>query len=86
MEAAVTVEGAAALLIGLMALLQRYGAIFFKMEPALERNEILVLIILPIILYLGFLPENYVIQYYMGPAVYSLYLSYRLTRNPKKRS
>lgn len=80
-EAAVMVEGVAALLIGLMALMQRYGALFFKMEPAMERNEILFLVFLPIVLYLSYLHANYLIFYLLGPAIYSGYLLFKITRN-----
>jgi hypothetical protein len=78
---AVIVEGCASLLIGLMALLQRYGALFFKMEPAMDRNEILVLIFLPVILYLSYLPYDFIVLYYLGPGIYSAYLLSKLTKN-----
>jgi hypothetical protein len=80
-EAAITVEGAATLLIGLVALLQRYGANFFKMPPALGLEEILVLIFLPVILYLSYLPSNFIILYYIGPGIYSVYLTYKLLKD-----
>lgn len=77
-ESAVVVEGAAALLIGLMALLQRYGSMFFKMEPAMEKNEILVLVFAPLIMYLSYLPSSLIILYCLGPGMYSLYLLWKI--------
>jgi hypothetical protein len=84
-EAAVIVEGAATFLIGLMALLQRYGALFFKMTPAMERNEVLVLLIMPVVLYLSYLPSTILVLYYIGPGLYSLYLLWSLLYKPAKK-
>jgi hypothetical protein len=78
-ESAVVVEGGAALLIGLMALLQRYGALFFRMKPAMELDEILVLIFLPAALFISHLFNSFIVLYYVGPAIYSAYLLYRET-------
>jgi hypothetical protein len=76
--AAATIQSGAVLLIGLMALLQRYGSLFFKMPPALGLEEILVTIILPVVMYLTFLPSTYVVLYYLGPAFYTGYLMFRM--------
>jgi hypothetical protein len=83
-ESAVIVEGAATLLIGLMALMQRYGALLFKMPPAMERNEILVLIFFPVILYLSHLPSDFILLYYLGPGIYSVYLTYMLLKQNRQ--
>ena len=82
-EAAATVEAAATLLIGLMALLQRYGSLYFKMPPAMGKNEILVLIFMPVVLYLSFLPSGFAVLYFLGPGIYSVYLTYTLLKKKK---
>lgn len=75
-ESAVIVEAIAMLLIGLMALLQRYGSIFFKMQPAMSLGEIMVLIITPVVMYLSYLPANFLVLYLLGPGLYSAYLTF----------
>lgn len=73
-ESTVIIAALAAFLMGSMALLQRYGALFFKMTPAMNYSEIFIMMLLPAAMYLSFLPATHMALYYLAPGIYSVYL------------
>ena len=72
------VQACAVTLICLLSLLQRYGAMYFGMQPALNLEEILVPLFLQAVLFLSFYPSTYPVLYYLGPAFYTGYLMFRM--------
>lgn len=79
-ESAVPVISGALFLIGLSSLGQRSLAVRFNMHAAFSYREIFVMMGLPLLLYLSFLPNNNALIIYLAPGCYCGFLVYLMLK------